>query len=389
MQMESTQIKSFIDGQFVEPVADRYLDNIEPATGKPYSLVADSDARDVDLAVAAAEKAFCDWSRKPSAERSRFLLRIADLIERDLEKFARAESIDTGKPISLARSLDIPRAVANFRFFATAILHTESEAHITDNVAFNYTLRQPRGIAGLISPWNLPLYLLSWKIAPAVAVGNAAIAGSVRSSFANQGQVCLCGSRVFVERSAYKDFVERFIERTAQLRLGDPLDENTEQGAIVNKTQLEKVKFYVDLAQKEGGKIALGGSAPEAPNERCSEGYFFRPTVITGLSVSCRTNREEIFGPVVTITPFDSEDEVINHANNVEYGLSSSVWTQNLSRAHRVAERINTGTVWVNCWLVRDLRVPFGGMKQSGVGREGGEEALRFFTEPKNVCIGK
>ena len=320
----------------------------------------DSDARDVDLAVAAAEKAFCDWSKKPAAERSTFLLRIADLIERDLEKFARAESIDTGKPISLARSLDIPRAVANFRFFATAILHTESEAHITDNVAFNYTLRQPRGIAGLISPWNLPLYLLSWKIAPAIAVGNtaiakpseltpmtaymlceiareaglpngvlnvvhgtgpnvgaaitahpkintisftggtvtgrkvaeacaplfkkvslelggknpniifadadldAAIAGSVRSSFANQGQVCLCGSRVFVERSAYKDFVERFIERTAQLCLGDPLDENTEQGAIVNKTQLDKVKFYVDLAQKEGGKIALGGSAPQA-----------------------------------------------------------------------------------------------------------------------------
>jgi aminomuconate-semialdehyde/2-hydroxymuconate-6-semialdehyde dehydrogenase len=485
--MTQTQIKirNFIDGRLVEPVGGRYLDDIEPATGKPYSQVADSDARDVDLAVAAAEKALVDWSKKPAAERSKILLRIADLIERDLEKFACAESIDSGKPISLARSLDIPRAVANFRFFATAILHTESEAHITDNVAFNYTLRQPRGIAGLISPWNLPLYLLSWKIAPAIAVGNtaiakpseltpmtafmlceianeaglpngvlnvvhgtgpnvgapitahpkintisftggtatgrkvaeacaplfkkvslelggknpniifadadldAAIAGSVRSSFANQGQVCLCGSRVFVERSAYKDFVERFIERTAQLCLGDPLDEKTEQGAIVNKTQLEKVKFYVDLAQKEGGKIALGGSAPQAPNERCREGYFFQPTVITGLSVSCRTNREEIFGPVVTITPFDDEEEVINYANDCDYGLASSVWTQNLSRAHRVAEKINTGTVWVNCWLVRDLRVPFGGMKQSGVGREGGEEALRFFTEPKNICIAK
>src|SRR5258708_34501729 len=218
---------------------------------------------------------------------------------------------------------------------------------------------------------------------------DAAIAGSVRLSFANQGQVCLCGSRLFVERQAYKDFVERFIEKTAQLCLGDPLDEKTEQGAIVNKSELEKVTFYVDLAQKEGGKIALGGSAPHPPNERCREGYFFQPTVITGLSVSCRTNREEIFGPVVTITPFDSEEEVINHANDVEYGLSSSVWTQNLSRAHRVAERINTGTVLVNCWLVRDLRVPFGGMKQSGVGREGGEEALRFFTESKNVCIAK
>jgi aminomuconate-semialdehyde/2-hydroxymuconate-6-semialdehyde dehydrogenase len=485
MRIESRQIRNFINGEFVEPTGGTYLNNIEPATGNSYSQVADSDARDVHLAVAAAEKAFGDWSKKTAAERSQLLLRMADLIERDLEKFARAESIDTGKPISLARSLDIPRAIENFRFFATAILHTESEAHITDNIAFNYTLRQPRGIAGLISPWNLPLYLLSWKIAPAIAVGNtaiakpseltpmtaymlcevtreaglpngvlnvihgtgpnvgaaitahpkintisftggtvtgrkvaetcaplfkkvslelggknpnvifadadldAAIAGSVRSSFANQGQVCLCGSRIFVERPAYKDFLDRFIETTARLCLGDPLDENTEQGAIVNKTQLDKVKFYVDLAQQEGGKIALGGSTPKPPNERCREGYFFQPTVITGLSVSCRTNREEIFGPVVTITPFDSEEEVINHANEVEYGLSSSVWTQNLSRAHRVAERINTGTVWVNCWLVRDLRVPFGGMKQSGVGREGGEEALRFFTEPKNVCIAK
>ena len=346
MQTERLRIQNFINGEFVEPIGGKYLDNIEPATGKPYSQVADSDARDVEAAVAAAEKAFVDWSKKSAAERSKFLLRIADLIERDLEKFARAESIDTGKPLSLARTLDIPRAASNFRFFATAILHTESEAHITDNVAFNYTLRQPRGIAGLISPWNLPLYLLSWKIAPAIAVGNtaiakpseltpmtaymlceivreaglpngvlnvvhgtgpnvgaaitahpkintisftggtvtgrkvaeacaplfkkvslelggknpniifadadldAAIAGSVRSSFANQGQVCLCGSRVFVERSAYNDFVERFIEKASQLRMGDPLDEKTDQGAIASKTQLEKIKFYVDLGSE-------------------------------------------------------------------------------------------------------------------------------------------
>ncbi len=485
MHKEPAKIQNFIDGEFVEPKSGKYLDNIEPATGKPYSQVADSGKEDVDLAVAAAEKAFSDWSRKPAAERSQMLLRIADLIERDLEKFARAESIDTGKPITLARSLDIPRAVANFRFFATAILHTENEAHVTDGIAFNYTLRQPRGIAGLISPWNLPLYLLSWKIAPAIAVGNTAIAkpseltpmtafllcevcveaglpngvlnivhgtgqnvgaaitahpkittisftggtatgkkvaeacaplfkkvslelggknpniifadadpeaaidGSVRSSFANQGQICLCGSRVFVERPIYAKFVERFIDKASELKQGDPLDEETEQGAIVNKGQLEKVKFYVDLAKKEGGKIALGGKTPEAPNARTREGYFFSPTVIVGLPVACRTNREEIFGPVVTITPFDSEDEVIGYANDVEYGLSSSVWTENLSQAHRVAEQIHTGTVWVNCWLIRDLRVPFGGMKASGVGREGGVEALRFFTEPKNVCIAK
>lgn len=480
-----TKIRNFIAGQFIEPVGGKYLDNIEPATGKAYSQVPDSEARDVELAVAAAEKAFPAWSKTATADRSRLLLRIADLIERDLEKLARAESIDTGKPLALARSLDIPRAASNFRFFATAILHTENEAHITDGVAFNYTLRQPRGIAGLISPWNLPLYLLSWKIAPAIAVGNtaiakpseltpmtafllceicaeaglpngvlnivhgtgpnvgaaitahpkigtisftggtvtgrkvaeaaaplfkkvslelggknpniifadadldAAIAGSVRSSFANQGQVCLCGSRVFVERSAYKDFVDRFIEKASQLKQGDPLDEKTEQGAIVSKTQLEKVKFYVDLARKEGGNIALGGKSPDSINDRCRDGYFFPPTVLTDLPVSCRTNREEIFGPVVTITPFESEEEVIGYANDCDYGLASSIWTQNLSRAHRVAEKIHTGTVWVNCWLVRDLRVPFGGMKQSGVGREGGEEALRFFTEPKNVCIAK
>jgi aminomuconate-semialdehyde/2-hydroxymuconate-6-semialdehyde dehydrogenase len=485
VRTESPQIQNFVDGQFVEPIGGKYLDNIEPATGKPYSQVADSDARDVECAVAAAETAFVDWSKKSAAERSKFLLRIADLIERDLEKLARAESIDTGKPLSLARTLDIPRAASNFRFFATAILHTESEAHITDNVAFNYTLRQPRGIAGLISPWNLPLYLLSWKIAPAIAVGNtaiakpseltpmtaymlceiireaglpngvlnvvhgtgpnvglaitahpkintisftggtvtgrkvaeacaplfkkvslelggknpniifadadleAAISGSVRSSFANQGQICLCGSRVFVEHSVYKDFVQRFIEMASQLRIGDPLDEKTDQGAIASKTQLDKIKFYVDLAQKEGGKVALGGRAPESINERCRDGYFFQPTVITGLPASCRTNREEIFGPVVTIAPFDNEEEVIAHANDCDYGLASSVWTQNLARAHRVAEQIHTGTVWVNCWLLRDLRVPFGGMKQSGVGREGGEEALHFFTEPKNVCIAK
>ena len=483
--MTSLTIQNFIDGKFVEPLGGKYLDNFEPATGKVYSRVPDSDARDVEAAVAAGLKAFPVWSFTAAAERSRILLRVADLIERDLEKFAQAESIDTGKPLTLARTLDIPRAAANFRFFATAILHTENEAHVTDGVAFNYTLRLPLGVVGLISPWNLPLYLLSWKIAPALACGNcavakpseltpmtayllgevcreaglpagvlnivhgtghnvgsaitvhpkisavsftggtvtgrkvaeacapmfkkvslelggknpniifadaemdAAIAGSLRSSFANQGQVCLCGSRVFVERPAYANFVKRFVAAAAELKIGDPLETTTDQGAIVSQTQLEKVRFYVDLAREVGGSIALGGSSPARVNDRCADGYFFPPTVITDLPVHCRVNREEIFGPVVTITPFADEDEVVGYANDNDYGLASSIWTQNLGRVHRVAERIHTGTVWVNCWMVRDLRVPFGGMKQSGVGREGGEEALRFFTEPKNVCIAK
>jgi aminomuconate-semialdehyde/2-hydroxymuconate-6-semialdehyde dehydrogenase len=485
MTETTTQIRNFIEGRYVEPLGGAYLDNIEPAAGKPYSQVPDSRPEDVELAVAAADEAFAKWSRTPAADRSKILLRIADAIERDLEKFALAESIDTGKPVSLARNLDIPRAASNFRFFATAILHTENEAHITDGLALNYTLRQPRGIAGLISPWNLPLYLLSWKIAPAIACGNtavakpseltpmtahllgevcneaglppgvlnivhgtgphvgqaitahpkvttisftggtvtgrrvaetcapmfkkislelggknpnivfadadidAAITGSVRSSFANQGQVCLCGSRIFVQRPVYQHFVDGLVDKTSKLRVGDPLDPATDQGAIVSKTQLEKVKFYIDLAQQEGGRVVLGGSAPEQINDRCRDGYFLQPTIITDLAVGCRTNREEIFGPVVSITPFDEEEEVIGYANDCDYGLASSVWTQNLSRAHRVAEQIQTGTVWVNCWLLRDLRVPFGGMKQSGVGREGGNEALHFFTEPKNVCIAR
>jgi aminomuconate-semialdehyde/2-hydroxymuconate-6-semialdehyde dehydrogenase len=485
MRTQVLRINNFIDGQFVEPVSGKYLNNIEPATGKPYSQVADSDSRDVDVAIAAAEMAFTDWSRRPATERARILLDIAELIERDLEKLARAESIDTGKPVAFARALDIPRAASSFRFFATAILHTESQVHVTDNVAFNYTLRQARGIAGLISPWNLPLFLLSWKIAPAIVVGNtvvakpseltpmttyllcdlareaglpsgvlnvvqgtgpnvgaaiaahpkigtisftggtvsgrkvaeacaplfkrvslelggknptiifaeadldAAIACSIRSSFSNQGQGCTCGSRIFVESSAHHDFLGRFIDRASKLKVGDPLDEKTDQGAIVSKTQLDKIGFYVDLARKEGGEIALGGSMPPPVNERCRDGYFFSPTIITDLPLSCRPNREEIFGPVVTVAPFDSEEEVIGYANDCDYGLTASVWTQNLNRAHRVAEKIHTGTVWVNCWLVRDLRVPFGGTKQSGIGREGGRDSLHFFTEPKNICIAK
>jgi aminomuconate-semialdehyde/2-hydroxymuconate-6-semialdehyde dehydrogenase len=405
------------------------------------------------------------------------LLKLADLIEANLEELARTESIDNGKSISLARRLDIPRAVANFRFFATAILHQSSEAHHTDRTALNYTLRHALGVVGLISPWNLPLYLLSWKIAPAIASGNTcvakpseltpltayrlgelaneagippgvinivhgygakagraltchddvaaisftggtvtgaavaanaaprfkklslelggknanvvfadadlddAIATSIRSSFWNQGEICLCGSRIFVERSAYDAFVERFIAETRKLRIGDPLDDATDIGALNSEAHMRKVLGYIELAKEEGGTIAAGGKRVDR------NGFFVEPTIVTGLSCDCRVLQEEIFGPVVTITPFDDEREAIAFANSTRYGLSASLWTRDLSRAHRVAAAIDAGTVWVNCWLLRDLRVPFGGMKESGVGREGGFESLNFFTEAKNVCV--
>lgn len=481
--MSATRIAHYIGGELVEPASGRYLDNIEPATGQVYSSVPDGDERDVERAVEAAEKAFPAWSGTPAAERSRILLKIADLIEAGLDRLALAESVDTGKPLRLARSVDIPRAVSNFRFFATAILHFRSESHATDLRAINYTLRRPRGIVGLISPWNLPLYLLTWKVAPAIACGNTAVAkpseltpmtafllseicreallppgvlnivhgrgptvgaaivrhrkigtisftggtttgaeigrnaaplfkkvalelggknpniifadapleevvpAALRSAFDNQGQMCLCGSRIFVEEKACARFVDRFVAEARNLRVGDPLDPTTDQGALVSRAHQDKVVRYIKLAGREGGKIQCGGGPPEAVNDRCKNGYFIRPTVITGLPLDSRVNQEEIFGPVVTITPFKDEDEAVAFANGTDYGLAASIWTENLTRAHRLADRIACGTVWVNCWMLRDLRVPFGGMKSSGVGREGGEEALRFFTEPKNVCV--
>jgi aminomuconate-semialdehyde/2-hydroxymuconate-6-semialdehyde dehydrogenase len=477
------RIRNYIGGELVDPAGGSFLDNVEPATGKVYSQVPDSDERDVGRAVEAASRAFTGWSTLPPDERSEVLLGLADLIERDLERLARDESVDAGKPLTLARTVDIPRAVRNFRFFATAIQHFSSEAHSTDRETLNYTLRRPRGIAGCISPWNLPLYLLSWKVAPAVAAGNTVVAKpseltpmtayrlselcreaglppgvlnivhglgpkagaaitahpevttvtftggtatgaevaraaspmfkkvslelggknpnivfadadmdravteSVRAAFSNQGQICLCGSRIFVEQDAYDAFVDAFVRRAATLRVGDPLEPDTEQGAVVSRDHFEKVMSYIDLARGEGGEILCGGGPPEPISDRCRDGFFVRPTVVTGLDAACRVNQEEIFGPVVTIMPFRDETEVLAGANSTRYGLSATVWTRDLSRAHRLADRLESGTVWVNCWLVRDLRVPFGGMKDSGVGREGGLEALRFFTEPKNVCI--
>jgi len=472
-----TVLRNFIGGAFAEPRNGAYFDDIEPATGKGIAAIPDSDGADVDDAVHAARRAFPAWSATPAEQRSRILLGLADLIEQNLEDLARLESRDNGKPLSLARRLDIPRAVANFRFFATAILHQASEAHVTDATALNYTLRQPVGVAGLISPWNLPLYLLSWKIAPALASGNTcvakpseltpltahrlaqlsleaglpagvmnivhgtgpkagaaicahpdvplisftggtvtgakvaaaaapmfkklslelggknpnlifadadlddAIATSIRSSFWNQGEICLCGSRIFVERSIHDAFVERFVAATRKLRIGDPLDPDTDVGALISAAHVEKVMGYIELAKQEGGTIAAGGRRVDGA------GFYVEPTIVTGLGCDCRVLQEEIFGPVVTITPFDTGGEAVAFANSTRYGLSATVWTRDLQRAHRVAAQLQAGTVWINCWLLRDLRVPFGGMKDSGVGREGGFESLQFFTEAKNVCV--
>lgn len=476
------KILNYINGVLTEPFSGAYLENVNPAEGRVYSLIPDSGNKDVNHAVEAARRAFAKWSATPAEQRSAIMIRIADLIERDLDKLALAESIDQGKPLKLAKTVDIPRASANFRFYATAILHTASDAHFTDQQAINYTQYQPIGVAGCISPWNLPLYLFTWKIAPALAAGctvvakpsevtpmtayllsqlcieaglpegvlnivhglgakagqaiiehpevaaisftggtatgkkiaataapmfkklslelggknpniifadcdfENAVSTSIHSSFSNQGEICLCGSRIFVERPLYERFLTEFTARTRALVVGDPLDEKTKVGAIVSEAHMNKILSYIELAKKEGGTIVLGGKQVTGAG-RCANGYFIEPTIITGLEHLCRTNQEEIFGPVVTIMPFDTEEEVLEYANSTTYGLAATIWTENLKRAHRVAAQVKSGIIWVNCWLFRDLRTPFGGMKQSGVGREGGFEALKFFTEEKNVCI--
>jgi aminomuconate-semialdehyde/2-hydroxymuconate-6-semialdehyde dehydrogenase len=480
--MDTITLANLIDGKHVAPTSGAYLDVFEPATGKVYARCPGSDAHDVEAAVEAAARAAPTWAALAAGERAKHLHRLADAIEAQLDQLAREESRDSGKPVALARSVDIPRAVANLRFFAEAITQWPGESHF-DARAINITLRQPLGVVGCISPWNLPLYLFTWKIAPALAAGNTVVAkpsevtpftafrlselaiecglppgalnivhglgpkvgqsivehpgikavsftGStrtgasiaecaakqfkkvslemggknpaivfadadlsdanldtiVRSGFSNQGEICLCGSRLLVERSIHDAFKRRYLDRVKALRVGDPDDPASDLGALVSKPHFDKVVACIARARDEGGKVLTGGEAVNVPG-RCAHGWFVAPTVIEGLPMDCATNREEIFGPVVTLIPFDSEDEAIAIANGTDYGLAASVWTRDLARAHRVSRRIEFGIVWVNCWMLRDLRTPFGGVKHSGMGREGGVDALRFFTEPKNVCI--
>ncbi len=481
MQVEK-YLQNYIDGKLCKPSSGKYIDNIEPATGNLYSYIPDSTKEDIDLAVQAAEKAFPIWSNLGIQKRSEIMLRIAELIKKHHKELAAAESMDNGKAVSLAEQIDIPRAHDNIHFFATAIEHFASESHHMEGVAINYTLRRPIGVVGCISPWNLPLYLFTWKIAPALAAGNCvvakpsevtpltaylfskicmeaglpdgvlnivhgngpsagqaivehpsisaisftggtktgehlartaapmfkklslelggknpniifedadldkAVATSVKASFSNQGQICLCGSRIYVQERIYNDFRDKFIAEVAKLKVGDPKDVSTNIGAVVSQAHFEKVLNHIDIAKDEGGRVLIGGSAVKLKG-RCENGYFIAPTVIEGLKSTCVTNQDEIFGPVVTLNKFKTEEEVVGLANNTKYGLSATIFTNDLNRAHRVAENIHAGIVWVNTWLLRDLRTPFGGVKNSGVGREGGFEALRFFTEPKNVCI--
>ncbi|MGC6470983.1 MAG: aldehyde dehydrogenase [Flavobacteriales bacterium] len=472
---------NYIDGQQVEPISKQYINNESPINGLVFSQIPDSDESDVEKAVRAAKQAFPIWSKLSKQERHDHLMRLADGIAARFDEFVIAESKDNGKPEWLAKQVDIPRASENFRFFATASLHFSSQLHEMDGKAINYTLRQPIGVVGCISPWNLPLYLLTWKIAPALAAGNTVVAKpseitpytayllgevcqeinfpkgvlnivhgyghkvgaaisshpdtpvisftggtvtgakiaqvvapmfkklslelggknptivfsdanlddaldmAIKAAFRNQGQICLCGSRLFVEASIYDTFKQKFVEKAKALTVGNPKEEY-DLGAIVSKEHMEKILEKIELAKKEGGQILCGGNRIVLEDD-LKNGYYIAPTVIEGLSHNCQTNQDEIFGPVVSIMPFSSEQEVIEMANSTPYGLAASIFTSDISRGHRMAAAIDSGLVWLNTWMMRDLRIPFGGMKNSGLGREGGFKSLEFFTEPKNVCL--
>ncbi len=442
-------LENFIGGNFIGPLSGNFIDNVNPATGTVYGQIPDSNTKDIDTAVKSAKKAFPLWSVMPVETRFLILNKIAELIDANLEELAKAETTDNGKPLWLSKTVDIPRASSNFRFFATGIMHFANESHAMEDKAVNYTLRQPIGIVGCISPWNLPLYLFTWKIAPALAAGNCVIAkpsevtpvtafllgkickeaglpDGVLNIVHGLGQHCgeaivkhpdikaisFTGSTRAGERIAsvaapmFKKLSlelggknpaiifadcdwEKMMKTTIRSSFsnqGQPMDETNKQGAIVSKVHFDKVMNCIILAKVEGGKILCGGTALR-PEGRCAGGYFIHPSVIEGLGPDCKTNMEEIFGPVVTLQSFKTEEEALQLANSSTYGLAATIWTQDISKANRVAAKVQSGIIWVNCWLVRDLRTPFGGMKNSGVGREGGWEALRFFTEPKNVCI--
>ncbi len=477
------RILNYINGELVGPRSGKFLDNINPSRGEVYSLVPDSDESDVIDAIHAAESAFPGWRDTPVATRAQLLRKMAAQIEMHSRDLAVAESTDSGKPVSVSSSVDIPRSQANFEFFADAMTQFHGETFQTDQAAVNYVTYSPLGVVACISPWNLPLYLFTWKIAPALAAGNTVVAkpsevtpmtafllseiaievglpkgvlniihglgpkvgaplvnhplikaisftgstatgrsiaqstaGSfkklslemggknaniifadcdfekavkttVRSSFSNQGQICLCGSRIFVEKSIYEKFKNALVEKTLALKQGDPLKAGIDQGALVSEAHRDKVMSYIDLARKEGGKILCGGEKNIFEGE-LFKGYFVKPTLIEGLSSDSRLNQEEIFGPVATLIPFETVDEVIKMANSTKYGLSASIWTQDLTKSQKVAQKLETGIVWVNTWMLRDLRTPFGGVKESGVGREGGKHALEFMSEVKNICIG-